>query len=154
MYSIPSLVPLKRNVKVVLLSWEFKFISSYGLRVYVDNESVPRADNWKSASGTGLTFAYTASGTGVSVKFEVQFNNFKTDAGIGQTLLALWKIRGSSTWQELDSSFYQDYSAQPVVVDSNDVQKLSLLYVGKNEEELNTSTYGASSNDQIVIRSK
>jgi hypothetical protein len=134
-------------------SIDFKFISSYGLRVYINNSSTPIVDNWKSSSAIGMTFSHSLTTTGERVVLEVQFNNFKNTAGTGQTLIGLWKVRGTSSWQNIDESFYQVPSNQPILIDSN-VERLSLVYVGKSLTDINNANFGSSPGDRIVLRSK
>jgi len=134
-------------------SFEFKFISSYGVRVYVNNELTPAVDNWKSSSATGVTFAHTLSVVEERVILEVQFNNFKNTAGTGQTLIGLWKVRGTSDWQYIDNSFYQLPTNDPILIDT-DVERLSLIYVGKTLSEISDANFGSSPGDRIVLRSK
>jgi hypothetical protein len=134
-------------------SIDFKFISSYGVRVFVNNASTPTIDNWKSSSATGVTFYHNLSSPGERVSLEVQFNNFKNLAGTGQTLIGLWKIRGTTTWQNIDESFYQVPSNEPILIDTN-IERLSLVYVGKTLSEINDANFGSSPGDRIVLRSK
>ena len=134
-------------------SIDFKFVSSYGIRVYVNNDSVPIVDNWKTSSATGVTFAHILSAVQERVVLEVQFNNFKNTAGTGQTLIGLWKVRGTNNWQNIDESFYQVSSNEPVLIDSN-LERLSLIYVGKSLNDINNANFGSSPGDRIVLRSK
>ena len=134
-------------------TFEFKFISSYGVKIYVNNESVPVVDNWKTNSAIGVTFAHTLATVEERVVLEVQFNNFKNSSGTGQTIIGLWKVRGTSTWQNIDDSFYQIPSNEPILIDT-DVERLSLIYVGKTLSEINNANFGSSPGDRIVLRSK
>jgi len=134
-------------------SIDFKFVSSYGIRVYVNNASTPSVDNWKTSSATGMTFSHTLSSIEERVVLEVQFNNFKNLAGTGQTLIGLWKVNGTANWQKIDESFYQIPSNNPILIDT-DIQRLSLVYVGKTLSDINNANFGSSPGDRIVLRSK
>ena len=134
-------------------SVDFKFISSYGIRVFVNNASTPIVDNWKSSSATGMTFSHTLASLEERVVLEVQFNNFKNLTGTGQTLIGLWKVNGTANWQKIDESFYQVPSNDPILIDT-DIERLSLVYVGKNLNDINNANFGSSPGDRIVLRSK
>lgn len=148
-YSIGDFVPLSG----IGTSFEFLFTSSYGVRVYINDETDPRLDNWKNSSGTANTFAHTLDYTSQPLKFEVQFNN-RNSTGIGQSIVAYWRVRGTSTWNHIDDSFYIDSVPAPVLIDTNNIQKLSLMYVGKTLSEINTATFGSPPGDRIVLRSQ
>jgi hypothetical protein len=135
-------------------SFEFKFISSYGLKVYVNNASIPSIDQWKTNSSTGATFAYSITSASDPIKLEVQFNNYTNSAGTGQTLIGYWRQRGTSTWYGFDESFYVDNGASPVSIGATDIQKISFMYIGKTLSEINTETLGSPPGDKIVFRSK
>ena len=60
----------------------------------------------------------------------------------------------SVIWQDVDSSFYQDSSVSPILIDSNKIEKLSYLVVGKTLDEINDQYYGFPLTDKIVIRNK
>ena len=132
---------------------DFKFLSSYGVRVYMNSNSTPIIDNWKSSSATGVTFSHTLNSPGERVVFEVQFNNFKNLSGTGQTLIGFWKVSGTYDWQNIDDSFYQTPSIDPILIDT-DIERLSLIYVGKTLSEINNANFGSSPGDRIVLRSK
>ena len=134
-------------------SIDFKFVSSYGIRVYVNNASTPSVDNWKASSATGMTFSHTLSSIEERVILEVQFNNFKNLAGTGQTLIGLWKVNGTANWQKIDEDFYQVPSNNPILIDT-DIERLSLVYVGKTLSDINNANFGSSPGDRIVLRSK
>lgn len=134
-------------------SFDFRFTSSYGLRVYLNQSSTPIVDNWKTSSATGITFTHNLSTAGERLILEVQFNNFKNSSGTGQTLIGEWKVRGTSDWQKIDESFYNTPSMEPILIDTN-IQRLSLIYVGKTLSEINNANFGSSPGDRIVLRSK
>jgi hypothetical protein len=110
-------------------------------------------DNWKSSSATGVTFSHTLSSIEERVVLEVQFNNFKNLAGTGQTLIGLWKVNGTANWQKIDEDFYQVPSNNPILIDT-DIERLSLVYVGKTLSDINNANFGSSPGDRIVLRSK
>lgn len=135
-------------------TFEFKFTSSYGLKVYVNDAAIPSVDQWKTNSSTGATFIYSITSASDPIKFEVQFNNYTNAAGTGQTLIGYWRQRGTSTWIDFDESFYVDNGAVPVSIGATDIQKLSFMYIGKTLSEINTETLGSPPGDKIVFRSK
>ena len=69
-------------------SFEFKFISSYGLKVYVNNASIPSIDQWNSA-GTGQTLIgyWRQRGTSTWYGFDESFyvDNGASPVSIGAT---------------------------------------------------------------------
>jgi hypothetical protein len=65
-----------------------------------------------------------------------------------------WRKTGTSTWQEVDSSFYQDVSVSPILISSDKIENLSYLVVSKTLEEINDQYYGFPLTDKIVIRNK
>jgi hypothetical protein len=138
-------------------TFDFKFASSYGLRVFVNNSSTASIDKWKIVGGVGYTeysFSHNLSGAGGTVKFEVQFNNNSNIAGCGQTLIGYWRKSGTSTWSVIDNSFYQDSSLAPVLIAPDKIRKIVFMSVGKNQSDIDTSTQGMPPGDRLVFRSK
>ena len=133
-------------------TFDFRFTSSYGLKVFVDGSTVPTIDKWKNTSGTGFTFSKTLSTAGQKINFEVQFYNLSSS--IGQTLKAEWKQSGTSNWQDLDDSFYQDLSPQITLVSSDQIQRISYISVGSTSDVQTSPYYGSPQTDMLVIRSK
>lgn len=138
-------------------TFDFKFASSYGLRVYVNDSTAASIDKWKIVGGTGYTeysFTHNLSGAGGTVKFEVQFNNNSNIAGCGQTLIGYWRKSSTSTWQVIDNSFYQDSGVSPILVSSDKIRKILFMSVGKNISDISSSTNGMPPGDRLVFRSK
>ena len=50
--------------------------------------------------------------------------------------------------------FYLDNSVSPVLIDSNKIENITYLVVGKTLEEINDQYYGFPVTDKIVIRNK
>ena len=138
-------------------TFDFKFASSYGLRVFVNDSTSASIDKWKIVGGTGYTeysFSHNLSGAGGTIKFEVQFNNNSNIAGCGQTLIGYWRKSGTSTWNLIDNNFYQDVNTNPVLVSSNKIRKILFMSVGKNISDISSSSSGMPPGDRIVFRSK
>ena len=51
-------------------------------------------------------------------------------------------------------NFYDDPEPAPVLIDSNPIEKLAYLIVGKTYEDVNTYTFGAPPGDRLVFRNK
>ena len=51
-------------------------------------------------------------------------------------------------------NFYNDPEPAPVLIDSNPIEKLAYLIVGKTYEDVNTYTFGAPPGDRLVFRNK
>lgn len=147
-YSVGDFVP-KSSIGT---TFDFKFTSSYGLKVFFDDSSQPSIDQWKNTSGAGYTCSYNINSISSPIKVEVQFYNLSS--GIGQTLKAEWRVQGSSTWQDLDDSFYTDYVPEVVKLDDNNIQKISYVAVGNTSSSISAPYYGAPQNDMLTIRSK
>jgi hypothetical protein len=147
-YTIGNFVP-KSSIGT---TFDFKFTSSYGLKVFFNDSSQPSIDQWKNTSGAGYTCSYNIDSISSPIKFEVHFYNLSSS--IGQTLKAEWKVQGSSTWQDLDDSFYTDYVPEITKLDDNNIQKISYVAVGNTSSSVSAPYYGAPQNDMLTIRSK
>lgn len=132
-------------------SFEFKFVSAYGLRVFVNDESAPYINQWKADSSTGATFQYNISNVSDPIKLEVQFNNFTSSTGA--TVLGFWRKKGTTAWLNFDSSFYYDAGNTPVTIGSTYITNITFVNVAKNASELQSQTFGSPTGDRIVIRS-
>ena len=138
-------------------TFDFKFASSYGLRVFVNESTSASIDKWKISGGLGFTeytFSHNLSGAGGTIKFEVQFNNNSNIAGSGQTLIGYWRKSGEATWNIIDNNFYQDSTLAPVLIAPNKIRNLLFMSVGKNQSDVDTSTSGMPPGDRLVFRSK
>jgi len=131
-------------------TFDFKVTTNGGVKLYINNEEKPYISNWKNTTSTSFSASYVAIGSSQPISLELQFNNYQNI----HNLKLEWRKTGSSTWQEVDSSFYQDVSANPVLISSNKIEKLSYLVVGKTLEEINDQYYGFPLTDKIVIRNK
>jgi hypothetical protein len=118
--------------------------------LFINNEERPYISNWKNITNNIFTTSYVATGSSQPILFELQFNNYQNE----HSLKLEWKKTGTSIWQNIDTSFYQDYSAYPVLIDSNKIQKITYLAVGKTLEEIDDQYNGFPITDKIVIRSK
>ena len=138
-------------------TFDFKFASSYGLRVFVNESTSASIDKWKISGGSGFTeysFSHNLSGAGGTIKFEVQFNNNSNIAGSGQTLIGYWKKSGTATWSIIDNNFYQDNTLAPVLISPSKIRNLLFMSVGKNQSDIDTSSSGMPPGDRLVFRSK
>jgi hypothetical protein len=113
-------------------------------------------------SNTDSTFANTFTLSLVSdetVTFEI-LHTHKTDTlnsvSHPQVLVGEWKLSSDSTWNNIDSSFYEDSTPAPVNIDPDGepIDKIVFLTVGKTLEEISTPTHGSPPGDRIVFRSK
>ena len=140
-------------------SYDFRFYSSYGIKVFVNESITPEISN---LTNTNSSYANTFTLSLVSdeqVTFEI-LHTHKTDilssTAHPQVLLGEWKLSSDSTWNAIDSTFYSDAVQAPVDIDPDDepIDKIVFLTVGKNLEEISTPTHGAPPGDRIVFRSK
>lgn len=131
-------------------TFDFKITTNGGIKLFINNEDRPYISSWKNTTNTIFTTSYVATGSSQPILFELQFNNYQNE----HSLKVEWRKTGTSTWQNLDTSFYEDNSVYPVLIDSNKIQKITYLAVGKTLEEINDQYYGFPITDKIVIRSK
>jgi hypothetical protein len=140
-------------------SYDFRFYSSYGIKVFVNESLTPEISNLSNADST---FANTFTLSLVSdetVTFEI-LHTHKADTlnsvAHPQVLVGEWKLSSDSTWNNIDSSFYEDSTPAPVNIDPDGepIDKIVFLTVGKTLEEISTPTHGSPPGDRIVFRSK
>jgi hypothetical protein len=140
-------------------SYDFRFYSSYGIKVFVNESITPEISN---LTNTNSNYANTFTLSLVSdeqVTFEI-LHTHKTDilnsTSHPQVLLGEWKLSSDSTWNAIDSTFYQDATQAPVDIDPDGepIDKIVFLTIGKTLEEISTPTHGAPPGDRIVFRSK
>ena len=131
-------------------TFDFKITTNGGVKLYINNEENPYISNWKNNSLTSFTTSYVATGSSQPIVLELQFNNYQNI----HNLKLEWRKTGTSSWQDVSSSFYQDTALAPVLIDSNKIQNLSYLVVGKTLDEINDQYHGFPLTDKIVIRSK
>ncbi len=131
-------------------TFDFKVTTNGGVKFYINNESKPYISDWNNTSSTSFTTSYVATGSSQPIVLELQFNNYQNS----HNLKLEWKKTGEASWQEVNSSFYQDVSNSPVLIDSDKIENITYLVVGKTLEEINDQYYGFPVTDNIVIRNK
>ena len=131
-------------------SFDFKFICSDGLRVYVNDSFNAALDLWKSNAAIGYSFSYNIQNISDNIKFEVQFNKTKNSSGIGITLGGYWKISGTGTWYPLDDSFYIDTAMSPINISTKNIKSISMVKVNRTLSGLSENL---PTTDKLVIRS-
>ena len=91
-----------------------------------------------------FTTSYVATGSSQPIKLEVQFNNYENV----HSLKLEWRKTGSSTWYDVDNSFYLDYAVYPISVGSDLISNLDYMVVGKSLSEINAriSKFRSASN--------
>ena len=131
-------------------TFDFKVTTNGGVKLYINNEENPYISDWNNNSSNTFTTSYVATGSSQPISLELHFNNYQNL----HNLKLEWKKTGSLNWQELNNSFYQDNSVNPVLIDTNKIENLTYLVVGKTLEEINDQYYGFPVTDKIVIRNK
>ena len=131
-------------------TFDFRVTTNGGVKLYINNEEKPYISNWKNTSSTSFTTSYVAIGSSQPIILEMQFNNYQN----AHNLKLEWRKTGTSSWQDINSSFYEDFSASPVLINSSKVQNITYLVVGKTLDEINDQYYGFPPTDKLVIRSK
>ena len=63
-------------------------------------------------------------------------------------------ITGTSTWNQIDDSFYFLPSQAPVLIDNGLVQNILQISVGKSLSDINDEHHGYSETDKMVFRNK
>lgn len=133
-------------------TFDFRFKSSGGIRIKVDDESGYSLDKWQTTSSTGFTFSKILAADNSDIKFEVYFNNNITS--IGQTLIGEWRKTGLTSWQNIDDSFYEEVDVEPILLSDNKIKNISFISVGKDSSIFTSPNFGQPINDSLVIRSK
>ena len=137
---------------------DFRFYSSYGIKVYVNGSTTPTIDNM---TNTNSSYAHTFSLSLVSdelVTFDIIHThkaNTLNSISHPQVLLGEWKLASDVSYSAIDSSFYSDETPAPVDIDPDGepIDRIVFLTVGKTLEEISTPTHGAPPSDRIVFRS-
>lgn len=132
---------------------DFKFVSSGGLKLFINDSTTPSIDKWTVSAATGYTHTHYLSELSEDTKLEVQFNHTKTNSSTGQTLIGYWKRQEDADWKYIDDSFYIDNSINSLLIDSRKIQSISLMNIVKTEDDLEKPNYGSPLNDLIVLRS-
>jgi hypothetical protein len=127
-------------------TFEFRFTSSGGVRVYLNGNSLPSIDKWKTNGSTSSC----SFGSTTAFDIEVQFWN-KTSLPV---IVGEWRIAESGNdWQNIDNSFYPIIEPVPVLIDE-DIQQISYLSVSNIASDLDTQYMGMPPGDRFVLRSK
>ena len=127
-------------------TFEFRFTSSGGVRVYLNGNSLPSIDKWKTNGSTSSC----SFGSTTAFDIEVQFWN-KTSLPV---IVGEWRIAESGNdWQNIDNSFYPIIQPIPVLIDE-DVQQISYMSVSNIASDLDTQYMGMPPGDRFVLRSK
>ncbi len=132
------------------VTYDFKVTTNGGVNFFINDEEKPSISNWKNTSLTSFTSSFVATGSSQPIKLELHFNNYQNDHQIKLE----WRKTGTSIWNQLDSSFYQDNSIAPVNIDTNKIQNITFLSVGKSLSDINDEYLGFPITDKIVIRNK
>ena len=131
-------------------SFDFKFVCSGGIRVYLNDSVNASLDYWKTTASIGYSFSHSIGSTSENIKFEVQFNKTTNSAGVGLTLQGYWKVSGTGTWYPLNDTFYIDPVMSPTLIDSEVISSIKMLKVGRT---LSSITADLPYSDKLVIRS-
>jgi hypothetical protein len=131
-------------------TFDFRITTNGGIKFFINNEEKPYISDWNNTTSTSFTTSYVATGNSQPISLELQFNNYQNL----HSLKLEWRVTGTSSWQEVNSSFYQDVAVSPILIDSNKIENLTYLVVGKTLEEINDQYYGFPVTDKIVIRNK
>jgi hypothetical protein len=99
---------------------------------------------------SSFTSSYVATGSSQPIKLELHFNNYQNNHQIKLE----WRKTGTSIWSQLDDSFYLDNSSDPVNIDTNKIQNITFLSIGKSFDDINDEYLGFPITDKIVIRNK
>ena len=139
-------------------SHDFRFYSSYGIKIFVNGSTTPIIDNM---TNTNSSYAHTFSLSLVSdelVTFDIIHThkaNTLNSISHPQVLLGEWKLTSDVSYSAIDSSFYSDAIPAPVDIDPDGepIDRIVYLTVGKTLDEISTPTHGAPPSDRIVFRS-
>ena len=132
------------------VTYDFKVTTNGGINLYINDEDKPYISNWKNTSLNSYTSSYAATGSSQPIKLELHFNNYQND----HLLKLEWRKTGTSLWNQVDSSFYLDSLSSPVNLDTNKIQNITFLSIGKNLSDINDEYLGFPVTDKIVIRNK
>jgi hypothetical protein len=128
-------------------TYTFRIQCSGGYRLYLNGSSITETafDNWTNTSLATSTGSITVTNP---IEFRLEFSHVT-----GSQYLS-FQYNDGSGYKNIDYNFYDDPEPAPILIDSEPIQKLAYLVVGKTYEEINTSTLGAPPGDRIVFRSK
>ena len=131
-------------------TFDFRIITNGGINFFINNEEKPYISNWKNTSLSSFTSSYVATGSSQPIKLELHFNNYQNNHQIKLE----WRKTGTSIWSQLDDSFYLDNSSEPVNIDTNKIQNITFLSIGKSFDDINDEYLSFPITDKIVIRNK
>jgi hypothetical protein len=120
--------------------------SSQGVRIYVNDVLV--IDQWLNASLA--TFTYNMGTLSNTAPNRIVVEHFH--AAGSQRLRVQWQS-ASQALADVGPASAQDPTPAPLLIDTDKVQSLAYLSVGKTLAEIDTPTHGAPPGDRIVIRS-
>jgi hypothetical protein len=131
-------------------TFDFRITSSGGVKFIIDEETDPSINQWTNSSLTSYTCSHVATGSSQPIKLEIQFHNNENTP----IFKAEWRITGTSTWNQIDDSFYFTPGLDPVLIDSGLIQNILQISVGKSLSEINDENHGYSVTDKLVFRNK
>ena len=129
-------------------TYTFRIQCSGGYRLFINNSSTPESsfDNWNNSSLSTSTGSITVTSP---IQIRLEFTHTT-----GSSYLS-FQYNDGSGYKNIDNiNFYDDPEPAPVLIDSNPIEKLAYLIVGKTYEDVNTYTFGAPSGDRLVFRNK
>jgi hypothetical protein len=129
-------------------TYTFRIQCSGGFRLYINNSSTPNAsfDNWTNTSLSTSTGSITVTSP---IQFRLEFTHTTGDSYLS------FQYNDGSGYKDINNiNFYTDSEPSPVLIDSNPIEKIVYLAVGKTYEDVNTYTFGAPPGDRLVFRNK
>jgi len=131
-------------------TFDFRVTSSGGVKFIIDDENEPSINKWTNSSLSSFTCSHIAIGSSQPIKLEIQFSNNDSTP----VFKAEWRVTGTSTWNQIDDSFYFLPSQAPVLIDNGLVQNILQISVGKSLSDINYEHHGYSVTDKMVFRNK
>lgn len=131
-------------------TFDFKFESSNGVRIYINDSTQPVLDNWLNNAAIGNSFSITLSQISEKIKFKIEFNH--KDNNDGANLIGYWKKKNETIWNIFNDSFYDENLTYYIPVDSKNIHKLTFLNVSDNLNDFDNELLGTPLNDNLVIR--
>ncbi len=131
-------------------TFDFRITSSGGVKLIIDDEAEPSINQWTNSSLTSYTCSHVATGSSQPIKLEIQFDNNENTP----IFKAEWRVTGTSTWNQIDDSFYFTPGLDPVLIDSGLIQNILQISVGKSLSEISDENHGYSVTDKLVFRNK
>jgi hypothetical protein len=132
-------------------SFDLRFMSSGGIKIYVDDSLTPIINAWNNTSNSYYGITIQNITTSVPFKLRIEFSNAKQN----QILKAEWRQSGTTNnFQNVDDSFYVDSVPTEIPISNKKISRIAYVSVGKTLDEIDTPTNGAPVNDKLVIRVK